>query len=201
LLHFEDVHTLHQAVGWEDCASPHIISGTQNGVQNFFVRVKEAPHAEASTSWTVDIAPPVVEFDAKPDPIITVGATAAFSITSTEPAMFLCDVDAGAISNPESLVIHRPCFYESSGCDFVPCNAAVTELSYGVQFDYAAFAPGRHNVTVRATDLAGNVGNVATWIFSLAECIADESCYPSEPLQAPVKECMSGWHGALGVAY
>ena len=188
----EDAQTMHEMYGWEPCTSPHLVGGLVNGLQTFFVRPAEAPHAEASTSWTVDIAKPEIEFTRSPDAIIEPGSTASFSINSTEPVVFLCDLDAGATSNPESLWIARPCFYEASGCNFVPCDPSVPGLSLGVSFAYAGLAEGRHNVTVRATDRAGNVANTQTWIFSLAGCIADGSCYASTPHMAPVRQCETG---------
>ena len=190
----EDAKTMHEVHGWGPCASPHLVGGLVNGLQTFFVRPAEAPHAEATASWTVDVARPVIAFAATPHAIVKPGSTVSFSLTSTEPVRFLCDLDAGATSNPESLTIARPCFYEASGCDFVPCDASATALALGVSFDYAGLGAGRHNVTVRATDRAGNVANTQSWIFSLAGCIGDGSCYASEPHMAPVRQCRAGFY-------
>jgi hypothetical protein len=205
----ERVLTVHQATGWEPCTSPHTVAGLENGQHTFFVRTVQSPHVEVSTSWRVDAAEPVLSFTTAPAPISPTGANATFQVNSTEPVTFLCDLDAGAISNPEALHIDRECFYQPSGCNFVPCGggaAGAVGLARSVAFSYERLGPGRHNLTVRATDRAGNVGEVASWIFTLDDCIAGvpnaappqpPSCVASTgaaPVMAEVRQCDSGFY-------
>lgn len=103
---------------------------------------------------------------------------------------FSCELDAGALTNPSQKAIDRPCFYHESGCNFVPCGGpGATGLSTGIAFSYAGLAPGRHNLTVRSSDIAGNVADVISWIFSVDGCASANSCVASTPHMGPIRDC------------
>ena len=191
---FEKSVTRHWAQGWAPCTSPHQVAKLPNGKHTFHVRVAEARHVEESTFWEIDVITPDIAFTASPGSIVPQASGIDFAVNATEPVLFFCDLDAGALSNPETLVVDRACFYKYSGCDFKLCNPDTDSLGSSVAFSYPGLAPGRHNVTVRATDEAGNVASMLTWIFTLDDCVGDGGCVPSTPHMAPAKQCGSGYY-------
>ena len=190
----ERVVTRHQAIGWSKCASPFRVAKLPNGNHTFYVRVAEAPHVEQSTHWEIDVLKPDIAFQVNPLAVVPHDANIDFAVNATEPVLFYCDLDAGALSNPESLVIDRTCFYKASGCDFKLCNPETSTLGNTVSFAYQGLAPGRHNVTVRATDEAGNVAAMLTWLFTLDDCVEQGTCVASAPHMAAVRQCESGYY-------
>lgn len=190
----EKEKTIHEIEGWSPCTSPHLLGTVPNGESTFYVRLKEAPSVTVNTTWKVDLLPPTVNITESPTPIVPIGTTVGFVANSTEPAYFLCDIDAGATSNPDKLFVDRPCFYEASGCNFEPCDPNNAGLTSQVAFSLANLTKGRHNVTIRVKDIAGNVAATKSWVFSLDDCIQENTCEPSSPHMATVRQCEDGFY-------
>lgn len=70
-------------------------------------------------------------------------------------------------------------------------------MSTSVEFTYFGLSPGRHNLTVRSFDIAGNVADVISWIFSIDLCASDNSCIASTPHMAPTRTCTNGYYLSL----
>ena len=125
---------------WQSCASPVTRSALSDGSHTVAVRATDAAgnvSAPAARTWTVDTVAPVVTITGG-----TTGTTAATTGTATftvnDPtATTECRVDAG------------------------PWAACASPASF------AGLAHGPHTIGVRATDPAGNVGPVATRVFTV----------------------------------
>ena len=92
-------------------------------------------------------------------------------------------------------MIDRKCFYhESRAAILVPCSNFGTDgPNTGISFSYDGLAPGRHNLAARSSDIAGNVADVISWIFSVDSCASANSCIPSTPHMGPVRDCENGY--------
>jgi peptidoglycan/xylan/chitin deacetylase (PgdA/CDA1 family) len=115
---------------FENCTSPHAVSGLANGSHTFEVRSTDLlgtlEASPPSYTWTVDTTPPVTTIESEPlgETIVT-GASIAFS--ANEPATFECSLDGGG---------------------YAPCSSPYVASGLGV---------GAHELRVKATDILGNV--------------------------------------------
>jgi hypothetical protein len=92
-----------------------------------------------SYSWTVDLTPPTTTISSEtPNWSPTANTSITVNFTASEPASFACALDNGT---------------------FTGCNGTWT---------VSGLADGTHTISVKATDLAGNTGPVATysWIVN-----------------------------------
>ena len=115
---------------WQDCTSPHVLTGLANGAHDFRVRARDAAgnldQTPAEHSWTVDAEPPDTTITGGPAGTVrTTGA--GFSFAASEPGTgFECRLDAAAwraCTSPHNL---------------------------------SGLALGRHTFAVRAVDTLGN---------------------------------------------
>jgi hypothetical protein len=123
------------------CTSPQSYSGLAAGSHTFTVTATDTASnvsAPASSSWTIDLTPPVATITASPaNP--TTQTTATFSFNSSKTgSTFACKLDLGtaaACTSPQS---------------------------------YSGLAVGSHTFTVTATDKAGNTSAPAslTWVVT-----------------------------------
>lgn len=126
--------------GFAHCGSPVVLNGVADGPHTFTVRAIDPANnaAEDHRSWTVDATRPVVTF-----------APVADSIATHTPTLSFTTADQG------SSVAATECSIDSGG--FAPCTSPYT----------TAFLPdGNHQLTVRARDVAGNLGS-ATATFTI----------------------------------
>ncbi len=115
---------------WTACTSPHSTGALLESSHTFAVRATDpAGNLEAtpvSHTWTVDLTPPTTTVTSAPSGTV-VGGTASIAFSSSETGCtFSCTVDAGAPSS---------------------CTSPL-QLS--------GLAAGAHQVTIAATDAAGN---------------------------------------------
>jgi len=138
------------------CTSPVNLTGLAVGDHEFeVVAISAAGTPDASPSlyeWTVEPPPdttaPVADILTGPANP-TMSTTAAFTFTANEPGVtYECSLDAAA---------------------FAPCATPV---------NLAGIQPGAHQMRVRATDAALNVGDADTWAWTvnaLPSCVAPGS--------------------------
>ena len=143
---------------WADCSSPQNYTGLSEGRHTFEVRatdqVGNVAAEPASWSWTVDQTAPQVLIDMAP-PALTNQAQAEFTFGADEPATFECRVDPDGAGG-------------WAECDY--------------PFQTGTLAEGDHVVEFRATDLAGNVSEVAShaWEIDLTAPVATIGDKPDE---------------------
>lgn len=119
------------------CTSPQTYSSLADGIHNFEVRALNLAHQPgppAAHAWTIDTHAPVIQIQSlKPDWSPTSSGSLQVTFTSDEPASFDCKLDGAAIV----------------GC------ASPLELN--------GLADGAHQLEIRGTDPAGNVGTA--WVY------------------------------------
>ncbi|MDO7883697.1 hypothetical protein [Antiquaquibacter soli] len=134
------------------CSSPISLSGLAEGEHEVVISVTDNAGltASATATWTVDTVAPVVEFTRAP---LTSGASATFEFRST---------DASPVGLPIAVAAAPLAMFECSldGGAFDEC-ASPLELT--------GLAAGGHELSVRATDAAGNSGEAAVheWVVQL----------------------------------
>jgi hypothetical protein len=141
------------------CTSPKGYTGLADGSHTFTVRAVDPAgntSADASSTWTIDTAPPTTAITVKPtDPSSVVAPS--FSFTPSEGGSTIaCKLDAAA---------------------FAACSSPKS---------YAGLAQGAHTFTVRSTDLAGNAGPETsyTWTIDTAAPTTTLSSKPTDPTSA-----------------
>lgn len=128
---------------WQLCSSPQRFSGLADGDHKVEIRAKDQAGNFDSTpevlEWTVDRTPPVSSFTVQPDSV-TNDADPAFEFETNEPVSgSVCTLDGGSP---------------------VACSSPLTLADLGAP---SGVSDGVHQVTVRSTDIAGNVeSTVAT---------------------------------------
>ncbi|MCM2278934.1 MAG: hypothetical protein NDJ89_12735 [Oligoflexia bacterium] len=124
-----------------ECASPLALSGLGEGIHVVSVSAIDAagnPSAPASFQWSVDLTPPNTHILlAEPRESITPSMSLELTFGANETASFECSVDQGG---------------------FRSCLSPLSLLG---------LLDGEHAVEIRATDLAGNTGAVATYSWSV----------------------------------
>ncbi len=144
---------LDSAPAFTACTSPAAYSGLSGGEgtsHSFQVRAVHPTNgtdpSPASHSWIVDTVAPTATLDSQPaDP--SPGGSAAFGFHASESSTFQCSV---ALSGqPDS---------------YAACSSGKT---------YANLADGEYAFKLRATDLAGNVGTVETYSWTVDNSLAD----------------------------
>src|SRR5207237_482504 len=124
------------------CTNPLTTAVLADGSHTFYVvQIDLAGNASAATTygpWTIDTTGPgAPTITTGPDPV-TSSTTATFTVTSTEPGVtFQCDLD---------------------GAGFVACASPDTLVS---------LTAGIHIFSVRAVDGVGNVGDAATYNWTI----------------------------------
>jgi hypothetical protein len=148
---------------WQDCASPHAVSGAGDGAHTLAVRATDtAGNVEVSPavrSWTVDTATPDVTVDAPPA-ARTNDTTPTFAFSSSdEAATFECRVHVADAATP-------PAF---TACDS-PYEPTVTG-----EDDYV--------LDVRAVDAAGNASTPDTveWTLDTTAPVTSAVTAPASP--------------------
>jgi hypothetical protein len=142
------------------CTSPMSVNGLGAGSHSFDVRaVDQAGNPDpspASAAWMVDVSPPKASITDGPDNL-TSDTSASFSFAGSDD-----NTSAGDLAFECSL----------DGASFDPCSSPQ---------DYASLAEGVHTFEVRATDEAGNVGDPASfsWTVDLTAPDTDISDAPS----------------------
>ena len=120
---------------WQACASPAAYTGVGDGAHTFRVRATD-PAGNVSAvqlwSWTIDTVAPVVTITDGPTGIVS-ATSAAVLFTVDEPgASAECRLDVGS---------------------WQPCTSPMA---------YNGLSNGSHTVEIRATDLAGNMGEIVS---------------------------------------
>ena len=123
---------------WTSCASSQEYSSLGDGAHSFEVRaVDTAGNVDgtpAEFGWTVDTVAPQVQVDAAPDPVSST-ADASFEFTGSDPG--------------------------GSGVASIECRRdAEAWATCGSPRFYSSLAEGVHSFELRATDNAGNVGEL-----------------------------------------
>ena len=123
------------AVAWTACSAAVHLAGLADGDHVLHVRAVDPAGntgAEATRAWTVDTTSPVAAFTDGPAPVAGTG-TAHITLSADESgATFECSLDGAA---------------------WAACTSPV---------DLTGLVDGQHTLRVRATDVAGNTGAVAT---------------------------------------
>ena len=138
------------------CTSPVSFTGVAQGAHTFQVQARDAAGnigAAASFAWTVDTSAPGASITASPTNPSN-SANAGLAFTSTEGgSTFSCSLD---------------------GAVFATCMSPV---------NYSGLAQGSHTFQVKATDAAGNTGEVAsfTWTVDTIAPAASISASPADP--------------------
>ena len=134
-------------VAYAACTSPKVYAGPLlEGNHTFGVRAKNATGTGSSAiwSWDIDVTDPDVTIvSTPPDPSNDSTPTFSFSSTDTS-ATFLCSFDTGL---------------------YVACVSPYTRAS--------ALPTGLHTFHVKAKDLAGNIGTVASYSWTLDIAVPD----------------------------
>eukprot|EP00041_Stephanoeca_diplocostata_P039209 m.1599255 g.1599255 ORF g.1599255 m.1599255 type:complete len:2969 (+) comp25347_c0_seq4:289-9195(+) len=125
---------------WACPEGPHVLGGLRAGRHVFSVRTIDQALRVSSTPlvhvWTIDATPPETGLVQLPPPVVGGAGSAMVRFGATEPlASYTCHDAAGA----------------------VPCPALATTSEAGVNFTLAGLAQGEHVLSLRATDIAGNV--------------------------------------------
>jgi Bacterial Ig-like domain len=143
--------------GFSSCTSPQSYSGLSDGSHTFQVRaadgVGNTDATPASSTWTVDTAAPSSSITGGPSDPSN-DAAPTFTFAADEAgSSFECRLDGGAFAT----------------CTSPHVLAALTE--------------GSHTFTVRAVDLAGNIGpnDSRTWTVDLSAPQTTISSGPSDP--------------------
>lgn len=150
---------------WATCQSPVSYGNLREGSHDFAVRVTDEAGntATAGHTWDVDMTSPAARFDAGPTGE-TRARNAEFSFSAGEAGVtFECALDGAA---------------------FEACSSpsSFTDLTVGA-----------HQLSVRATDRAGNTGPAATRAWTvLAEPVGPPSIAPKVTLKKSVKLPKSG---------
>jgi hypothetical protein len=122
------------------CTSPHSYSGLTDGTHTFVVRASDAAGntgPAVSYSWTVITRAPVTTITSQPS-VVTQARSASFTFTADRPTVtFACQLDSST---------------------FASCTSPKS---------YTGLVDGTHTFGVRATDIAGNIGTVATYTWTI----------------------------------
>jgi hypothetical protein len=140
-----------RGITWDACESPVLIVGLTDGQNaHFEVRALDTEGIAgdpATHDWTVDLTAPVVSFTETP-PSLASSPAATFEFTIDDPdATVECRLDPG----PET---------EWTGCDSPQAHLGLGD--------------GSHTFEVRATDVAGNVSELAShewWIDTIVPTV------------------------------
>jgi CSLREA domain-containing protein len=136
---------------WTSCASPQSYGAgpgeapLEDGDHVFRVRATDGADnvsAEESYGWTVDTVAPTAAIDSGPDPL-TKSTEASFVFAADETADFECKRDAG---------------------EWVACTSP---QAYGAGPGEPPLPDGEHTFQVRATDGAGNLGDAASYSWTV----------------------------------
>ncbi len=159
---------------WEICSSPQRFSGLADGDHVVEIRAKDQAGNVDSTpevlEWTIDQDPPVSTITVQPDPI-TNDDDPAFEFTTNEAVSgSVCSLDGGAP---------------------VSCSSPFTLVDLGV---IGGVADGDHEITVRSTDLAGNVELTVASANWRQDTVDPEVSFTSQaPVFMPIGDADFAW--------
>ena len=146
---------------WNICSSPQRFSGLSDGDHKVEIRAKDEAGNFDSTpevlEWNVDQDPPVTEFTVAPDPV-TGDADPTFEFEANE-----------AISGSVCIL---------DGAAPVACTSPVTLADLGV---VGGIDDGVHTLTVRSTDIAGNVELTPASVSWRQDTVNPEVTFTSKP--------------------
>ena len=123
-----------------ECASPHTLTLAGEGTYTFSVRARDGAGnvgEPASVTFTLDTSAPAVTIDSGPAELGKQGSVSFTFSASEEGSSFECSLDLG---------------------EFASCTSPQ---------GYDNLGEGAHTFSVRATDLAGNTGAVASATFTI----------------------------------
>ncbi len=149
------------------CVSPMSYTVLTEGQHNFSVwaidKVGNISGQPAQFNWTLDLTAPVASIAAvEPNEDLSRNPNRTISFAANETSNFECALDDGG---------------------FGPCESPL---------ELADLAEGSHNVQIRATDLAGNIGSIVTHSWTLDFTAPEISVGAVNPAQ--------GLTNALGVS-
>ena len=124
------------------CTSPQGYSGLAQGTHNFSVSATDGAGnvspGPATFQWTINLTPPTVQFtDVNPSASLTNSTTMTVAFGASESATFTCSQD---------------------GASYTACTSPTT---------MSGLLDGQHSFDVIATDLAGNVSQPATLLWTV----------------------------------
>jgi hypothetical protein len=124
-----------------NCTSPRSYGGLADGEHAFQVRARDAAgnidQTPASYGWTVDDTAPVANITSGPSTPTNI-TSATFTFESNDPTATLeCRLD---------------------GAPFTRCSSPI---------NYTGLVNGNHSVRVRAIDLAGNIGTIVLYTWTV----------------------------------
>lgn len=159
---------------WQICESPQRFSGLSDGPHRLEIRAKDEALNYDSTpeilEWVVDRTPPVTSFTEGPDPVTNVASPAFRFEVNEAVSRSQCRLDGEAP---------------------VDCTSPFTLDDLG----HAGGVPdGMHHVTVRSTDLAGNVEATAASISWRQDTVDPVVTFTSKPAAfTPLGAVDFGW--------
>jgi hypothetical protein len=137
------------------CSSPSSYTGLKPGAHTFAIIAVDTAGNTTSVApyvWTIDTRAPVARITSQ-QPAVTSATSATFTFNADETSIsFACQLDEAA---------------------FAPCSSPAT---------YSGLASGTHTFSVRATDLAGNVGapaNSVSWTIDIRVPVVTISSGPA----------------------
>lgn len=159
---------------WEICESPQRFSGLPDGPHRLEIRARDEAGNVDSTpevlEWVVDRTPPTTSITVAPDPI-----------TNDADPSFEFDVDEAISGAVCSLDGGTP----------VPCSSPFTLGDLGVT---GGLDDGDHTVTVKSTDIAGNVEQAHASASWRQDTVAPTVAFTSRPgAYTPLGAVNFGW--------
>jgi alpha-tubulin suppressor-like RCC1 family protein len=147
------------AGAYAPCTSPKNLAGLSEGSHTFTIKAADVAgnlSAPQSLTWVIDTIAPTIAMTTTPNnPDSNNNATFTFSATDsgTGIASYECKLDAAA---------------------FVPCTSPKT---------YTGLTEGAHTVSVRATDLAGNISTSSnfSWTVDTSQPVLTFNILPASP--------------------
>ncbi|MBA3552673.1 MAG: hypothetical protein H0W27_07355 [Actinobacteria bacterium] len=144
----------------EACSSPVTYAGLAETGHAFSVSATDTAGNTGNTAtwtWTIiDVTPPTTTITSGPSDPTTETSSTFTFSADEDPASFSCSLDGSALE---------------------ACSSPVT---------YTGLSPGPHAFSVAATDGSGNVGNAATWSWTISDVVSvsvqDFSFSPKSPI-------------------
>jgi hypothetical protein len=158
---------------WQLCSSPQRFSGLADGEHTVEIRAKDQANNFDSTpavwTWVIDHDPPVTSFTTQPDPVSN-DADPTFEFTTNEAVSgSMCSLDD---ATP------------------VACTSpfALSDLAPG------GVADGNHQISVRSTDIAGNVEATVATASWRQDTVDPEVTFTSKPpAYMPIGDADFAW--------